>query len=105
MEGAGNRISFLNDTGSNSRTIEILRAHPRSKFLNTNDMMGNGADAQEARAQLRQFLVRDLNLSVMALLLISGPARRIRNRKKSVRAMIWRRYDTRALSRVIDTRN
>ncbi|CZS97022.1 uncharacterized protein RCO7_02730 [Rhynchosporium graminicola] len=55
-EGGGNRISFLDDTTLNARAIEKLRGQRRAKFLNTNDMMGYGADAHDAREQLRDFL-------------------------------------------------
>ncbi|KAL3421439.1 hypothetical protein PVAG01_07884 [Phlyctema vagabunda] len=55
-EGGGDRISFLDDTASNSRAIERLRARQKPKFLNINDMMGHDATADDARAQLTDFL-------------------------------------------------
>ena len=53
----GDRISFVDDAPSNARAIEKFRNRRNPKFFNINDMMGHGASANAARAQLAEFLV------------------------------------------------
>jgi hypothetical protein len=62
VEGMGDRISFLDDTGSNARRIEKFRKQQKPKFFNVNDMMGHDANAYPARDQLSEFLVGSLKI-------------------------------------------
>lgn len=56
-EGQGDRITFINDTNLNSKTIEKLRQQRKPMFLNVNDNMGPDATADDSRKQLATFLV------------------------------------------------